>query len=203
MPRARQKRHCACLECDGKRGREDGVYPALWKKHAEEMARGSRPRRHPVGFAEGGQPAAAELLHWPSDRDPAIINNGEGGVLSETLQCAIEAVELVASGKVTVTGADSMLKCLSRRFNPHLQKDAPKIPPSWHLALKMGIDGHEPKFIWRDFCNGTSANRAAHDDYLFPAPPGEKKCPTCRYKTYYIHIEHRMISYVCRMFSYV
>ena len=181
-----RKKMCPCDECGGV-----AIDHRAFKKHAGEIATGSRNRAPPYGFGLGDDdPDRAKSL-WPPRRQVLAAaadvrcadqcDHDVDNVHKHTVAAALEVVELVAEGTVTVTGAEALLTVMARKFNRVLEEhDEGTIPRSWYMAMKLGLDGKRPKKFFRDFCNGTSAGRPEHAEYLFPEDVDQTRCPTCR-----------------------
>ena len=179
-----RKRLCPCDACDGA-----AIDYRAFKKHAEQIAAGARTRAPPYGFGLGDEDPGQAKSSWPPRRKALAatvdIDADQGSVRrdvhAKTVAAAVEVVELVAEGTVTVTGAEALLKLMSKKFNTILEEHGEgSIPRSWYMASKLGLDGKAPKFFNRDFCNGISAGRKKHAEYLFPEDVGHTTCPTCR-----------------------
>jgi hypothetical protein len=66
----------------------------------------------------------------------------------------------------------------------HHDRLDPLIPRSWYMAQKtiqQVQDLDETKTFFRHFCNGESAGKQTHKDFLFPVDPMEAICPSCRF----------------------
>jgi hypothetical protein len=87
--------------------------------------------------------------------------------------------ELVGEGAIGVAGAEAVLKITADAYNDHLPPGK-QVPTSWYMCRQVAMEGHEPLWFQRDFCNGSSAGKVEHADHLFPEELEEQVCPQCK-----------------------
>jgi rubrerythrin len=155
---ARGQRMCPCVNCIA----SPIVDSRTWADHAGQIARGERARAtdaQPCAVAAQVQPALDDQIESDSEEEDCT------GIFY-----AMEMAELVATGKVNVTGMQDVLKATSARYQPHLPEGV-NIPKSWYKARKIAVDGREPKFFTLDFC--------PECDHLFEEDADDDHCPDC------------------------
>jgi hypothetical protein len=79
----------------------------------------------------------------------------------------MQVTELVGEGTIDVAGAEAALKITADAYNDHLLPDK-QVPTSWYMCHQKAMEGHEPFWVHRDFCNGNSAGKMENADHLFP-----------------------------------
>jgi hypothetical protein len=164
-------RECPCTEC----GQNPlGPYRDLraWKRHAEQIARGTRFRAAGIG-REATAAAAAEIPAAVEQADQHLEEEIEDNPAfemddTEEWHYAMEMAELVANSTATVTGMEAMLKATHKRYEKHLPEGI-SIPTSWYMAKKLACEGKEPKWFTRDFCPDC--------DHLFDVDETDTECP--------------------------
>lgn len=155
--------HCFCTVCKG-----DVVQGKTAKKHAWQMEIGTRQAYIPAPAA------AAPAAEPPAAEDPVPIEElapeNEDSLFQKSKNFAFQVAELVAQGLINITGADAVLKLVSRTVQPWLPEEM-QLPRSWYLCRKLALDGKEPKYITRDFC--------PECDYLYDDNSTQRVCPDC------------------------
>jgi hypothetical protein len=139
-----------------------------WHRHAEKIARGVLQRWQ--GEAEPAEPDRAENN---KNEVPAAAED-EPDDFDPSSRFAIQLTELVANNKITVTGAEAVLKVTHDSVDPFLQPGCDfELPTSWYKCRKLAVDGCEPEWFTRDFCPKC--------DYLFPDSSRcrRSRCPEC------------------------
>jgi hypothetical protein len=165
---ARGMRLCPCINCVA----APVVDLRTWKLHAGALARGEVARATAANPVE--QPV--ELPVAPAVVDEQIESDSEIVEDCTDFHYAMEMAELVATGKVNVTGMEEVLKTTSARYQEHLPPGF-AIPASWFKVRKIAVDGREPKFFTRDFCPSC--------DHLFEEDKDDVHCPDCKQATRY------------------
>ena len=89
---------------------------------------------------------------------------------------ANEVIELVATNKVNMTGAQHMLRATREHYAEVLDEDC-EFPGSWYMCAKYAEESQQiaPTHIVRHFCPDC--------DYMFPESPSETICEECNQNT--------------------
>ena len=153
---------CPCVECE----HNPFVTKAMWRTHAAEIGRGTRAR--------GVCLPTNELFPSGPAQAPAEEEEMEQDTTAE--HYSAELTELVADGKVGVTGAECILKATHKNYTRHLAKGV-TVPPSWFIAKNLATKGKTAQWFTRDFCPKC--------DHLFQTDKKDVHCPRCDKDTRY------------------
>ena len=153
----RKTRLCPCIECEP----SPFVTKAVWRAHADEIGRGTRDRRWCIPtkslFPEG--PVQSPEEEEQQEQDPTAEHY------------SAELTELVADGKLGVTGAECILKATHANYAHHLQNGV-TMPPSWYIAKNLATKGKTALWFTRDFCPKC--------DHLLEVDKKDVHCPRCQ-----------------------
>ena len=103
-----------------------------------------------------------------SDRD-SEDHAEEGSRVAE--EFAREIVEMVAHGRVGVTGVNEVLKIVNEKYQAHMPGGL-KIPKSWYKVRALAVNGEQPVYTIRDLCEVCDFMYAKEDTEV-------RKCPQC------------------------
>ena len=155
MPRSYM---CPCNEC-----KDWAVDRSTYRRHASELAAGTRQRFVRWENEELKDETQKDVvsLKKKDSVDSVVDSDIEHSEENEDVRkaridaslMAMEIVEEVSRGRLTITGADSVLRIFRQRMEAAYGTEAGKqYPSSWYKCRKLAVDGREPIYSRVYFC---------------------------------------------------
>jgi hypothetical protein len=147
---------CPCAPCHEEAG--DGVPvkdSRIKRKHVKEIQNGTR-KAYTETSTEGNNTNIDynELKQGESTNSTRATSSNKSSGVSQTADSlfSCDVVASVSDGRVSATGAETILKSMNRHYGDQLRDQGFSPPPSFYKAKKQTFGKNEAKWISRDYC---------------------------------------------------